>query len=180
MATTAFYAFQSRGRGIARDMLSPDRLDRVLSAGAVVLLICALAAIGRGAPHWDRVPSVIWLHLATILTATALTPVMLLRRRGDRPHRMLGAIWLIAMFATAFVSMFIHVSPPIRFLGGFSIIHILSVWTMVQVPLIWWTARTHRLARHRRAVRGLVIGALLVAGFFTFPFHRLLGSWLFA
>ena len=29
-------------------------------------------------------------------------------------------------------------------------------------------------------VRGLVIGALLIAGFFTFPFNRLLGSWLFS
>jgi len=28
-------------------------------------------------------------------------------------------------------------------------------------------------------VRGLIIGALLIAGFFTFPFHRLLGHWLF-
>jgi hypothetical protein len=24
-----------------------------------------------------------------------------------------------------------------------------------------------------------VVGALLTAGFFTFPFHRMLGSWLF-
>ena len=35
------------------------------------------------------------------------------------------------------------------------------------------------LARHRRSVHGMVIGALLIAGFFTFPFNRLLGAWLF-
>jgi uncharacterized membrane protein len=28
-------------------------------------------------------------------------------------------------------------------------------------------------------VRGMVTGALLVAGFFTFPFGRMLGAWLF-
>jgi len=50
----------------------------------------------------------------------------------------------------------------------------------VAAPLIWWTARTHRVAAHRRQVRGMVTGALLVAGFFTLPFGRLLGRWLFA
>lgn len=59
-------------------------------------------------------------------------------------------------------------------------IHILSVWTVIQVPIIWWTARNHKIARHRSAVRGMVFGALLIAGFFTFPFDRMLGRWLFS
>ena len=33
---------------------------------------------------------------------------------------------------------------------------------------------------HRGSVRGMVTGALLVAGFFTFPFDRMLGHWLFS
>jgi hypothetical protein len=41
-------------------------------------------------------------------------------------------------------------------------------------------ARSHNVPAHRRAVRGLVVGALLAAGFFTFAFDRLLGHWLFA
>ena len=36
-------------------------------------------------------------------------------------------------------------------------------------------ARTHKVALHRSSVRGMVTGALLIAGFFTFPFGRLLG-----
>jgi uncharacterized membrane protein len=39
-------------------------------------------------------------------------------------------------------------------------------------------ARAHDRRRHERGVRGVVIGALLIAGFFTFPLGRLLGSWL--
>ena len=58
-------------------------------------------------------------------------------------------------------------------------IHIISAVTLVLVPRLVWTARHHRVAQHRRAVRGLVTGALLIAGFFTFPFDRLLGHWLF-
>ncbi len=158
------------------DRLASGAIDRVLALHSVILLGFALAAIARGAAAWGRVPGVVWLHLATILVAVALTPVMLLRRRGDRRHRVLGGVWLASMAATAAISFFIHTIRP----GQFSLIHLLSAWTLVQVPLIWWTARTHRVARHRRAVHGMVIGALLIAGFFTFPFHRLLGSWLFA
>ena len=44
--------------------------------------------------------------------------------------------------------------------------------------MIWWSARNHRLDRHRAMVRGMVTGALVIAGFFTFPFGRLLGHWL--
>ncbi len=156
-------------------LLRPARLDRVLSAGAVLLFAAAVVAIMRGRDQWQLVPALIWLHLGTILVATALTPVMLLRRRGDRRHRMIGTIWIVAMLATAITSLFIHVSGP----GRFSIIHLLSIYTLVQVPVLWWAARHHNVARHRRAVHGMVIGALLVAGFFTFPFHRLLGTWLF-
>lgn len=153
----------------------PARIDRVLSIGAAVLFAAALAAIVRGHDHWRMVPFLIWAHLATILVATALTPVMLLRVRGDGRHRVIGRVWIAAMLATAISSLFIHVSGP----GRFSVIHLLSFWTLVQVPLIWWTARRHNVARHRRAVHGMVIGALPVAGFFTFPFNRLLGTWLF-
>jgi uncharacterized membrane protein len=154
--------------------LRPQRIDRLLSGGAVLLFVAATAAIGRGHAQWGLVPPLIWLHLATVLLATALTPFMLLRQRGDRRHRATGKVWIAAMLATAVTSLFIHVSGA----GRFSIIHLLSIWTLGQAPLIWWTARAHNVARHRRAVHGMVIGALLVAGFFTFPFQRLLGTWL--
>lgn len=156
--------------------IRPERIDRLLSLGAAILFAAAVAAIMRGHAQWRMVPPLIWLHLLTILIATALTPVMLLRMRGDQRHRTIGKVWMAAMLATAITSLFIHASGP----GRFSIIHLLSLWTLVQVPLIWWTARCHNVARHRRAVHGMVIGALLVAGFFTFPFHRLLGTWLFS
>jgi uncharacterized membrane protein len=47
------------------------------------------------------------------------------------------------------------------------------------LPLLVWHARRHNHAKHRAAVRGIVTGALLIVGFFTFPFDRLMGEWLF-
>jgi len=160
----------------ARISTAPDTFDRILAAAAFGLLVIVLAALLRGQAEWNRVPPVIWAHLVTILIGLALTPVMLLRRRGDRDHRVLGWVWAVALFGTAFISLFVKVLNP----GHFSYIHLLSILTIVQVPMIVLYARRHDHKRHRRAVRGMVIGALLVAGLFTLPFGRLLGHWLFA
>jgi len=155
--------------------LAPDRLERALGWLALVMLGFILAALARGYAEWPRVPALVWVHLATILLALALTPVMLWRPRGTAAHRQLGYVWCAAMFGTAIVSLFVRVTNP----GHFSPIHLLSVLTIVLVPLLVRAARRHDVARHRRSVRGLIIGALLIAGFFTFPFDRLLGHWLF-
>lgn len=155
--------------------LAPDLFERILAVAALLLLAAMLTALFRGQDEWHRLSPFLWGHLATIATALLLTPVMLLRRRGDRLHRQLGYVWIAAMFGTAFVSLFIRDINR----GGFSFIHILSVWTLIQVPMIFWAARTHQIAKHRSAVRAMVLGALLIAGFFTFPFDRLMGHWLF-
>lgn len=155
---------------------APTHFERALGLAALALLACVVVALAKGYPSWGRVPAVIWVHLATIMVALALTPIMLMRARGDTLHRRLGWLWAVAMFGTAVDSFFVHVSNP----HGFSIIHLLSIFTLIQVPLIVQAARTHNMVRHRRAVRGMVIGALLIAGFFTFPFDRLLGQWLFS
>ncbi|MBL8631036.1 MAG: hypothetical protein JNM81_15490 [Rhodospirillaceae bacterium] len=155
--------------------LAPDALDRLLAGAAAVLFVAVLLALWRGQAEWALVPMFVWAHIATIITAVTLTPLMLLRRRGDQLHRTLGWVWVAAMFLTALISFWV------RGINGtaLSLIHILSAWTLIQVPVIVWSARTHRVDRHRRAVRGMVTGALLIAGVFTFPFGRLMGHWLF-
>jgi uncharacterized membrane protein len=100
---------------------------------------------------------------------------MLLRRRGDWLHRRLGWVWAAAMALTALMSFGIRDIND----GRFSPIHILSAFTLMMVPLLVIAARRHQHAQHRGIVRGMVAGALLVAGFFTFPLNRLIGHWLF-
>jgi len=156
--------------------LAADTFEKALAAGAVVLLISIAAAVLKGRAQWGGVPPLVWPHLLTITVAVGLTPVMLLRARGTRGHRQLGWVWVTAMFLTAVSSLFVRNANH----GGFSFIHILSVWTLIQVPIIVWSARNHRVHAHRSSVRGMVTGALLVAGFFTFPFNRMLGQWLFS
>ncbi|WP_421852381.1 DUF2306 domain-containing protein [Novosphingobium sp.] len=157
------------------EALAPDRLERVLGWAALVLLAAALAAIVRGHAGWGSVPFAIWLHLATVIIALTLTPVILWQKRGTRLHRRLGTIWAGAMFISALDSFWILETNH----GHFSVIHLLSAFVAVQTPRLVLTARRHDHVAHRRTVRGLVIGGLLTAGALTFPFHRLLGRWLF-
>ncbi len=167
---TAFLPPDKRSRPI-----SADAYERVLAIASTLLFIAALAAIARGRAEWAQVPALIWLHLLAILLATGLTPVILLRRRGDRRHRLLGRLWVVAMILSAAMTLGIRVIRP----GHWSWIHLLSLYVLASAPLIWWSARTHRLDLHRGTVRGMVTGALVIAGFFTFPFGRMMGRWLF-
>lgn len=159
----------------AKDLRGPDRLERALGFLALVMLGFIFAALLRGRDEWVRVPAIVWIHLATILVALVLTPLLLWRRRGDVRHRVYGYVWSGAMMLTALDSFLIHMGGN----GRFSLIHLLSLLTLIMVPVLVVAARRHDVVRHRRTVRGLIIGALLIAGFFTFPFNRLLGHWLF-
>jgi uncharacterized membrane protein len=164
----------ARGRP-AKVSLAPDRIDKALAAGAAILFVAVLTAIFRGRADWGELSPILWGHILTIVLALGLTPLMLLRRRGDRLHRRLGWVWAGSLALTALLSFGVRGINQ----GGFSLIHILSAWTLIQVPLIVLAARRHEHAKHRAAVRGMVTGALLIAGFFTFPFDRLMGQWLF-
>ncbi len=155
--------------------IAPDRLERALGGLSLVMLGFVAVAVVKGRAEWSQIPGVIWLHLFTIVVALGLTPVLLWRPRGTPGHRAFGYAWAAAMFLTAVDSLFVTTKP-----GQFSLIHILSVFTIVMVPILVQAARRGNVARHRRTVRGLIIGALLIAGFFTFPFDRLLGHWLFS
>ena len=154
--------------------LKPDTYEKLLAAAAVVLFVLVSIALLRGHDAWEELRPLIWLHLASVMLPLVITPVQLLRRRGDGVHRMLGWVWALSLFGTALISFGIRDVND----GGFSFIHIFSIITILTVPMLVFAARHHRVARHRRAVRGLVTGALLTAGYFTLIPNRMLGGWL--
>jgi uncharacterized membrane protein len=154
--------------------LRPDAFERLLAAAAIALLVMVSAALLRGRDGWAELEPNVWLHLGLVMLPLAITPVQLLRRRGDLLHRILGRVWALSLFTTAVVSFTIRDLNE----GGFSFIHIFSLITVVTVPGLVLAARHHRIARHRNAVRWLVTGALLTAGYFTLLPSRILGGWL--
>ena len=113
---------------------------------------------------------VIQLHAFAAMGAFALGIVQLSAPKGTIPHRTLGWIWVVLMLVVAGSSFWIH---DIRMFGPFSLIHALSIFTLITVPLAVLAARRHQVPRHRSAI-GIFIGALIIAGFFTFVPGRIM------
>jgi len=153
----------------------PDLFERIIGVLALVLLAVVVVALIRGAAGWHEVAGIVWVHLLTITVALVLTPVVLWRRRGDRRHRVTGYVWVMAMALSALDSLAIRQIGN----GRFSLIHILSVYTLGALVWMIVCARRGDHAGHRGSIRGMVTGALLIAGSFTLIPSRLLGHWLF-
>ncbi len=98
-------------------------------------------------------------HLLTALIALVAGPVQFVLPKGTRAHRVIGWIWVGAMFVTAVASLFIRDLNA----GGFSPIHIFSLMAFVSLPLGVWLARRGDVASHRQCMIGLYIG-LVIAG----------------
>jgi len=122
------------------------------------------------APLRDASP-VIQFHAAAALAAFASGALQFLLPKGTRRHRVLGAVWVALMLGVAGSSLFIH---ELRLWGRWSPIHLLSLYTLAMVPLAVWQAHAHRVEEHRRAMRGLFLGALVIAGLFTLAPGRIL------
>jgi len=121
-------------------------------------------------------PAVIQIHAFAALGAFGLGAIQLAAPKGTIPHRTVGWIWAGLMLAVVLSSFFIH---TIRLWGPFSPIHLLSILTLALLPLAVAHARRHAVERHRRAMMGLFLGALVIAGVFTFLPGRIMHAVVF-
>jgi uncharacterized membrane protein len=95
------------------------------------------------------------LHAAVATIALFLGARNLLRPgKGNHTHRVVGRIWMVAMYATVISSFAIRELRP----GRFSFIHALSIFSFVTLTIALWAARTGRVRTHRNFVIGSYIG----------------------
>ena len=127
------------------------------------------------APLLDAAPA-IPLHAFAAMAAFALGIVQFAAPKGTLPHRTLGWIWVGLMAVVAVSSFWIH---QIRLLGPWSPIHLLSIFTLVMLPLAVWRARHHQVVGHRRIMILIFTGALVVAGLFTLVPGRVMHAVVF-
>jgi uncharacterized membrane protein len=127
------------------------------------------------APLLDAVPP-IPLHAFAAMAAFVLGVVQLAAPKGTLPHRTLGWIWVVLMLIVAASSFWIH---RLRLFGPWSPIHLLSIFTLVIVPVGVWRARRHDVAGHRRTMVLTFCGALVIAGLFTLVPGRIMHAALF-
>ena len=127
------------------------------------------------APLLNAAPA-IPLHAFAAMAAFALGVIQLAAPKGTLPHRTLGWLWVGLMAVVAISSFWIH---QIRMLGPWSPIHLLSIFTLVVLPLGVWRAHQHDVVGHRRIMVLIFTGALVIAGLFTLVPGRIMHSVLF-
>ena len=100
------------------------------------------------------------IHLAAVIPAVAIGIAQLLARKGTRPHKVLGWIWVLAMAVAALSSFWIM---GLRGGAGWSVIHLLSAWVLVALALAIWHIRRGNVRAHRGFMVGTLLG-LVAAG----------------
>ena len=127
------------------------------------------------APLLDAAPA-IPVHAFAAMAAFVLAVIQFAAPKGTLPHRTIGWIWVVLMLAVAASSFWIH---QIKLWGPWSPIHLLSIFTLVMLPLGVWYAHSHRVVDHRRIMIGIFCGALVIAGLFTLLPGRIMHAVVF-
>lgn len=117
----------------------------------------------------------IQLHLAGVALAVLIGVTLLVGVKGTTTHRVLGWTWVVAMMAAAVSSLFIRIVNH----GQFSLIHLLSGWTIIALPMGVAFARRHKVKPHARTMTGLFTGGLVLAGLLAFMPGRLMWQMFF-
>jgi len=126
-------------------------------------------------PLLDAAPA-IPVHALAAMAAFVLGLTQFAAPKGTLPHRTIGWIWVLLMLGVAISSFWIH---QIRLWGPWSPIHLLSIFTLITVPLGVWQAHRHRVADHGRIMILIFSGALVIAGLFTLLPGRIMHAVVF-
>jgi uncharacterized membrane protein len=152
------------------------RISWIAWALVAVILVVALVPMlaGRGipgiAPHapdwalWIVLPLKIKVHILAALSALGIGTIILFRPKGTGFHKTLGWTWVIAMATTAVSSLFITGING----NAYSFIHLFSGWTIIGLPMAIYAIRNRKVETHKRAMTGMFVGGLLIAGALAF------------
>jgi len=120
-----------------------------------------------------------YAHLTTVVPCVFLGAYVLLAKKGTSVHRFLGKIYMVLMLITAFITLFMPALVGPQFLDHFGWIHLFSFLTIYTVPTAYTAIRKGNVRAHKRKMVLLYIGAILIAGGFTFAPGRYLNELFF-
>lgn len=121
-------------------------------------------------------PALVQAHAAAAFAALGLGGWQFLLPKGTPRHRIVGWLWIGCMAAVALSSFGI---ARYRQFGSFSLIHGLSLVTLVMLAVAVAHARAGRIAQHRWTMIGIFSGALVVTGLFTLLPGRVMNAVFF-
>ncbi len=124
---------------------------------------------------WATVSPVIKIHLFTALGALGLGAVLMVVRKGRTFHRVAGWAWVSLVATVAGSSIFITQLNN----GKWSLIHLLTAWTLLVLPLAVIAAKRHKVVAHRKTMMGLFYGGFAINLIIAFMPGRLLWNLFF-
>lgn len=121
-----------------------------------------------------RQPAVVQIHLYAALASIVLGWALIFARKGRRFHRTAGWAWVSLAAVVAGSSLFITGLNGDRW----SLLHLLTGWTFLVLPLGVLAAKRRSVQTHRRLMSGLFYGGFAANLFIAFIPGRLLWSLL--
>lgn len=109
-----------------------------------------------------------YFHMATVIPCVFLGAFLLARPKGGTAHRNIGKVYMSLMMITAIITLFMPNKVGPTFFGHLGYIHLFSFLTIYSVPTALLAIRKGQVKRHQQKMWGLYIGAILIAGGFTF------------
>ena len=113
------------------------------------------------------------LHAFAAMLALVLGIVQLAAPKGTLPHRALGWVWVALLLTISVSSFWIH-GHSFRLWRTWSPIHLLSISTPIMLIAAVVAARRHHVSTHKFAMISIFLGALVIAGLFTFVPGRIM------
>lgn len=162
---------------IALDL--PRIVKGTLLVAAALLAGVTSFAVGRAVagltpPTFEAKQVAVLIHLSSVLPAIPLGLWVLLNRKGDARHKLLGRTWALLMLTAAVSAIFIRNINH----GQFSWLHLFVLLVFVTLFRAIRAARLGNIRAHRNHMWGMYVGALLLPGVFAFLPGRLLWHWL--
>ncbi len=164
-----------------RWVFGPMAALAVIGVALVPVLPYASGAVHNASVHapnwalWDDLTRQTQIHVVAAMAALVIGTVILSLPKGRGPHKSLGWAWVVAMAVTAASSLFMTGLNG----NAYSLVHVLTGWTIIALPMGVLAIRNRNVIAHRRAMTGIFLGGLVVAGALTFLPGRFMFSLFF-
>ena len=123
-------------------------------------------------------PLVVQLHAYVAMAALVLGIIQISAPKGTLPHRALGWVWIVLLTTISVSSFWIH-GHSWRLWRTWSPIHLLSIFAPMMLIVGVVSARRHNIVGHKITMVSIFIGALVIAGAFTFVPGRIMHRVMF-
>jgi uncharacterized membrane protein len=110
---------------------------------------------------------IVFLHLLVVLPCFFLGSYLLFAKKGSTFHLLGGKVYMVLMFFTGGLTLFIPAEVGARLLNHFGFLHLLSLVTLWAVPRAWFAIKRGNVKTHKRAMILLYVGGILLAGGFA-------------